>query len=124
MLAPSDRAAIGSMRDRFEQKRDHHLDAAIGSARISVSVVTSEFAQSHGGIRLIWTEQGAYLDGYNGTEAPEMRKGGTIDILICHEEGHLPAPSAPAAIGVIGWGPSPDRCRGCGAGSGGQVAAA
>lgn len=38
--------------------------------------------------------------------------------------GHLPAPSAPAARGGNGLGPSPDKCRGCGAGSGGQVAAA
>ena len=29
----------------------------------------------------IWTEQGVYLDGYNGAEAPQMRKGGTIDML-------------------------------------------
>jgi uncharacterized protein YndB with AHSA1/START domain len=50
-------------------------------ARISVSVATIEFAGSGSGTQLTWTEQGAYLDGYNGAEAPEMRKGGTIDML-------------------------------------------
>ena len=50
-------------------------------ARISVSVATIEFAQSDGGTRLIWTEQGVYLDGHNGAEAPEMRKDATIDML-------------------------------------------
>jgi uncharacterized protein YndB with AHSA1/START domain len=50
-------------------------------ARISVSVATIEFTRTDGGTRLIWTEQGVYLDGYNGAEAPEMRKGGTIDML-------------------------------------------
>jgi uncharacterized protein YndB with AHSA1/START domain len=50
-------------------------------ARISVSVATIEFAQSDCGTRLIWTEQGVYLDGYNGAEAPEMRKDATIDML-------------------------------------------
>jgi uncharacterized protein YndB with AHSA1/START domain len=50
-------------------------------ARISVSVATIEFAGSGSGTRLTWTEQGVYLDGYNGAEAPEMRKGGTIDML-------------------------------------------
>jgi uncharacterized protein YndB with AHSA1/START domain len=50
-------------------------------ARISVSVATVEFTGSGSGTQLTWTEQGVYLDGYNGAEAPEMRKGGTIDML-------------------------------------------
>jgi len=49
--------------------------------RISVSVATIEFADSGGGTQLIWTEQGVYLDGYNGAEAPQMRRDGTIDML-------------------------------------------
>jgi uncharacterized protein YndB with AHSA1/START domain len=49
--------------------------------RISLSLATIEFAGSGGGTQLTWTEQGIYLDGYNGAEAPEMREGGTIDML-------------------------------------------
>lgn len=50
-------------------------------ARISVSVATIEFAASGSGTQLTWTEQGVYLDGYSGAEAPEMRKGATIGML-------------------------------------------
>jgi uncharacterized protein YndB with AHSA1/START domain len=50
-------------------------------ARISVSVATIEFAKSGDGTALTWTEQGAYLDGIDGAEAPALRKGGTTDML-------------------------------------------
>lgn len=49
--------------------------------RISVSVATIELAKSGDGTQLIWTEQGTYLDGIDGAEAPELRKGGTIEML-------------------------------------------
>ncbi|MGB6454950.1 MAG: SRPBCC family protein [Streptosporangiaceae bacterium] len=49
--------------------------------RISVSVATIEFAKSGDGTALTWTEQGAYLDGIDGTEAPALRKGGTTEML-------------------------------------------
>jgi len=48
---------------------------------ISVSLATIEFAESGDGTRFTWTEQGAYLDGYNGADAPEMRKGGTTEMI-------------------------------------------
>jgi uncharacterized protein YndB with AHSA1/START domain len=50
-------------------------------ARISVSVATIEFAATAGGTALTWTEQGAYLDGYDGAEAPRLREGGTAEML-------------------------------------------
>jgi uncharacterized protein YndB with AHSA1/START domain len=50
-------------------------------ARISVSVATIEFAKSGDGTALTWTEQGAYLDGIDGAQAPELRKGGTAEML-------------------------------------------
>ena len=50
-------------------------------ARISVSVATIEFAKSGDGTALTWTEQGAYLDGIDGAEAPDLRKGGTAEML-------------------------------------------
>ena len=33
------------------------------------------------GTRLTWTEQGAYLDGFDGAEAPRLREGGTSEML-------------------------------------------
>lgn len=53
---------------------------AAGS-RISVSLATIEFTACPGGTRLIWTEQGAYLDGHDGAEAPALRRGGTAEVL-------------------------------------------
>jgi len=50
-------------------------------ARISVSVATIEFAATAGGTALTWTEQGAYLDGFDGDEAPQLRRGGTAEML-------------------------------------------
>jgi uncharacterized protein YndB with AHSA1/START domain len=50
-------------------------------ARISVSVATIEFAATAGGTTLTWTEQGAYLDGFDGDEASQLRRGGTEEML-------------------------------------------
>jgi uncharacterized protein YndB with AHSA1/START domain len=52
-----------------------------GDARISVSVATIEFAATPEGTALSWTEQGAYLDGFDGPEAPRLREGGTAGML-------------------------------------------
>jgi uncharacterized protein YndB with AHSA1/START domain len=49
--------------------------------RISVSVATIEFAERDGATRLRMTEQGAYLDGFDGEEAPALRRGGTEEML-------------------------------------------
>ena len=49
--------------------------------RISVSVATIEFVETGDGTRLLWTEQGAYLDGFDGPEAPKLRQGGTEEML-------------------------------------------
>ncbi|RIX52014.1 polyketide cyclase [Paenibacillus nanensis] len=45
-----------------------------GDIRISVSITTVEIKQSGSGTHLIYTEQGAFLDGY---DTPEQRKHGT-----------------------------------------------
>jgi uncharacterized protein YndB with AHSA1/START domain len=50
-------------------------------ARISVSVATIEFAATGEGTALTWTEQGAYLDGFDGDQAPRLRQGGTEEML-------------------------------------------
>jgi uncharacterized protein YndB with AHSA1/START domain len=49
--------------------------------RISVSVATIEFRAAPDGTTLTWTEQGAYLDGFDGAEAPQLRRGGTAEML-------------------------------------------
>jgi uncharacterized protein YndB with AHSA1/START domain len=49
--------------------------------RISVSVATIEFVKDGAGTVLTWTEQGAYLDGIDGPEAPSLRHGGTSELL-------------------------------------------
>ncbi len=49
--------------------------------RISVSVATIEFVKSGDGTGLTWTEQGSYLDGIDGPEAPALRREGTTEML-------------------------------------------
>jgi uncharacterized protein YndB with AHSA1/START domain len=51
-----------------------HLD----DARISVSLATVEFTPEGAGTRLVFTEQGAFLDGYDD---PAQRERGTRDLL-------------------------------------------
>ncbi len=50
-------------------------------ARISVSVATIEFAKGGDGTALTWTEQGTYLDGIDGPQAPALRKEGTTEMV-------------------------------------------
>jgi uncharacterized protein YndB with AHSA1/START domain len=52
-----------------------------GDARISVSVATIEFTKNGDGTTLTVTEQGAYLDGIDGAQAPSLRKGGVTEML-------------------------------------------
>jgi hypothetical protein len=49
--------------------------------RISVSVATIEFVETNDGTTLTWTEQGAYLNGFDGEDAPQLRQGGTSEML-------------------------------------------
>jgi uncharacterized protein YndB with AHSA1/START domain len=53
---------------------DMHLD----EARISVSLATVEFKPEGAGTRLVFTEQGAFLDGYDD---PAQREQGMRDLL-------------------------------------------
>jgi uncharacterized protein YndB with AHSA1/START domain len=50
----------------------------IDETRISISLATIEFKPAKAGTRLILTEQGAYLDGY---DTPGLREQGTRDLL-------------------------------------------
>ncbi len=64
-----------------DQRIVYSYEMYANDARISVSVATIEFGKSGDGTTLTWTEQGAYLDGIDGAEAPALRKGGTAEML-------------------------------------------
>lgn len=53
-------------------------EMAMDGARISVSLATTEFLSEGSGTRLIYTEHGAYLDGYDN---PQARQHGTNELL-------------------------------------------
>ena len=64
-----------------DQRIVYSYEMYADGARISVSVATIEFAKTGEGTALTWTEQGAYLDGIDGAEAGELRRGGTAEML-------------------------------------------
>ena len=53
-------------------------DMHIGGPRISVSLSTVEFTPDGDGTRMLYTEQGAYLDGLDN---PEQREAGTRELF-------------------------------------------
>jgi uncharacterized protein YndB with AHSA1/START domain len=53
-------------------------DMLMGETRISVSVTTVEFKAEDDGTRLVFTEQGAFLDGHDD---PSLRQQGTGSLL-------------------------------------------
>ena len=64
-----------------DQRLVYSYEMYANDARISVSVATIEFVPTADGTALTWTEQGAYLDGFDGDEAAELRRGGTAGML-------------------------------------------
>jgi uncharacterized protein YndB with AHSA1/START domain len=60
--------------ERIVSTYDMHLD----DKRISVSLATVEFKPAGAGTRLIYTEQGVFLEGY---DKPAQREQGTRDLL-------------------------------------------
>ncbi len=64
-----------------DQRIIYSYEMYADGARISVSVATIEFAQIADGTALTWTEQGAYLDGIDGAEAPRSREEGVGEML-------------------------------------------
>ena len=64
-----------------DQRIIYSYEMYANDARISVSVATIAFAATAEGTTLTWTEQGAYLDGFDGDEAPRLRQGGTAEML-------------------------------------------
>jgi len=64
-----------------DQRLVYSYEMHADGVRISVSVATIEFAGNGEGTTLTWTEQGAYLDGFDGEDAPRLREGGTSEML-------------------------------------------
>lgn len=60
--------------ERIIYTYEMHLD----ERKISESLATIELTPVDGGTRLVLTEQGAYLDGF---DKPEWRERGTIDLM-------------------------------------------
>ena len=60
--------------ERIVSTYEMHMD----DIRISVSLATTHFTPDGGGTRLIYTEQGAFLDGH---DQPAYRERGTNDLL-------------------------------------------
>ena len=63
------------------QRLVYSYEMYAAGVRFSVSVATIEFVETDDGTTLTWTEQGAYLDGLDGPEAPRLRQGGTSEML-------------------------------------------
>jgi uncharacterized protein YndB with AHSA1/START domain len=53
----------------------------VGEKRISASLATTQFEPAGSGTRLIFTEQGAFLDGYDDAGKRESGTGGLLDAL-------------------------------------------
>jgi uncharacterized protein YndB with AHSA1/START domain len=64
-----------------DQRIVYSYEMYADDVRISVSVATLEFTKSGAGMTLTWTEQGVYLDGIDGAQAPILRIGGTNELL-------------------------------------------
>ncbi len=77
-----------------DQRIIYAYEMYAGDARISVSVATIELAKSGDGTTLTVTEQGAYLDGIDGPQAPSLRKEGVAEMLD-NLTGYLAAEAAP-----------------------------
>ena len=64
-----------------DQRLVYSYEMYADGVRFSVSVATIELVKTGDGTALTWTEQGAYLDGFDGGEAPRLREGGTSEML-------------------------------------------
>ena len=63
-----------------DQRIVYSYEMYADGARISVSVATIEFAKIGEGTALTWTEQGVYMDGIDGPQAPASREQGTAEM--------------------------------------------
>ena len=76
--------------ERIVYVYEMHLDGR----KISVSLATFEFKPLATGAKLIMTEQGAFLDGYDDNGSRERGSRDIIEKLSAYLEGRLPRPCA------------------------------
>jgi uncharacterized protein YndB with AHSA1/START domain len=62
----------------MDERIVYTYDMLRGDTRISVSLATVEFKPDGSGTKLVFTEQGAFLD---GQDTPDLREGGTGSLL-------------------------------------------
>jgi hypothetical protein len=58
-----------------------HTTRSLDGIRISVSVATAEFKPERDGARLVFTEQGAFLDGHEIPARREQAMGSPLELL-------------------------------------------
>jgi uncharacterized protein YndB with AHSA1/START domain len=63
------------------QRIVYTYEMLVDGIRISVSVATAEFKGEGGGTRLVFTEQGAFLDGHETPSRREQGMGTLLDLL-------------------------------------------
>lgn len=68
----------------------YSYDMHVGSDRISVSLATIELSPEPGGTRLLFTEQGAFLDGLTSAEEREEGTAVGLDNLGAWLRGEVP----------------------------------
>jgi uncharacterized protein YndB with AHSA1/START domain len=77
-----DYAFLGRYQDIVPSERIvYTYEMLVDGARISVSVATVEFRPEGDGTRLVFTEQGAFLDGHETRASREQGMGGLLDAL-------------------------------------------
>ena len=64
-----------------DQRVVYSYEMYANDVRISVSIATIAFTKNSDGTALIWTEQGAYLDGVDGPGAAGLRREGVSEML-------------------------------------------
>jgi uncharacterized protein YndB with AHSA1/START domain len=64
-----------------DQRIVYSYEMYANGTRISVSVATIEFTATGEGTALSVTEQGVYLDGFDGADAASLRQEGTAEML-------------------------------------------
>jgi uncharacterized protein YndB with AHSA1/START domain len=74
-----------------DQRIIYSYQMSVGDTRISVSLATIEFHAAEGGTRLMFTEQGAFLDGSADPAARQVGTGTGLDRLGVMLQGELAA---------------------------------
>jgi uncharacterized protein YndB with AHSA1/START domain len=70
-----------------DERMVYTYEMHMNDARISVSVTTVELKPAGDGTRIVYTEQGAFLDGLDDPKLREQGTGGLLEALASHLSG-------------------------------------